>query len=249
MYAPSTPAAPRSLDSVVYPLRTWWSWPTLATQAEVASSLRTLGLIDFPWAYVKPMLVGTVAFEEKDYALLVYVLPAVRARVPIRATSPGRGSLPVSVRLPARRAADAATLDQALTAAAHRPALRRGVGVVRSSQDTPGLSLSRDDGAPSALGGNAPTIIDDWGMSAIPSTSGPMASAYLPAWATHKTVTWACGLPGGAQRGTARLSKLCASRAACPRPIRAAVWITQGVRTTSSPSRSSSSRGVSHSGQ
>ncbi len=45
-------------------------------QAELASSLRTLGLIDFPWAYVKPMLVGTVAFEEKDYALLVHVLPA-----------------------------------------------------------------------------------------------------------------------------------------------------------------------------
>jgi len=40
----------------------------------------------------------------------------------------------------------------------------------------------------SALGGNAPAIIDDWVMSAIPSASGPMVSAYLPASATHKTV-------------------------------------------------------------
>jgi GrpB-like predicted nucleotidyltransferase (UPF0157 family) len=45
-------------------------------QEEVATRLRTLGFVDFPWAYVKPMLVGTLAFEGKDYPLLVYVLPA-----------------------------------------------------------------------------------------------------------------------------------------------------------------------------
>jgi len=42
---------------------------------------------------------------------------------------------------------------------------------------------------PVALGGNAPTIIDDLGMSAMPNALGPMASAYKPAGATHKTVT------------------------------------------------------------
>src|SRR5436190_1154208 len=47
----------------------------------------------------------------------------------------------------------------------------------------------------SALGGNAPAIIDDWVMSAIPSASGPMVSAYLPASATHKTVTCVMSLP------------------------------------------------------
>jgi GrpB-like predicted nucleotidyltransferase (UPF0157 family) len=45
-------------------------------QEETAARLRTLGLVDFPWAYVKPMLVGRLAFQGKDYQLLVYVLPA-----------------------------------------------------------------------------------------------------------------------------------------------------------------------------
>src|SRR5437870_2246765 len=45
-----------------------------------------------------------------------------------------------------------------------------------------------------------------------------------------------------------RLSKLCASRAACPCPFARRCGY-QWVATTSSPSRSTSSRGVSHSGQ
>jgi hypothetical protein len=55
------------------------------------------------------------------------------------------------------------------------------------------MSLSRDDGVPSTLGGNAPKIIDDLGMSAMPSVSGPMAPRLSTGWATHKTVTWASG--------------------------------------------------------
>jgi hypothetical protein len=31
-------------------------------QEDVAARLRTLGLVDFPWAYVKPMLVGRLAY-------------------------------------------------------------------------------------------------------------------------------------------------------------------------------------------
>ena len=57
---------------------------------------------------------------------------------------------------------------------------------------------------------------------------------------------WACGQPGGVHR-TRKVVQALREQSGMSTPIRAPLWI-QAVATTSSPSRSTSSTGVSHSG-
>lgn len=41
----------------------------------IRENLLSIGYKDFPYAYVKPMLSGSVQYDEKEYPLLLYVLP------------------------------------------------------------------------------------------------------------------------------------------------------------------------------